>query len=382
MTYIDGFVIAVPTANKQKFIDHANLGDSAFMEMGAIRILECWGDDVHDGKQTDFRRAVQAKPDETVVFSWIEWPDKATRDAAMAQMEARMKTDDRLNQEKNPMPFDGMRMIYGGFAPVVTLEKPTTNKPGDYILYELLTPDAAAAQSFYASILGWKFADSGQPDMDYRIINAGEHSVGGLMAITKDMADHGAKPIWLGYVAVDDVDATVAAVETRGGSVQMPAMDIPTVGRIAMVADPQGAPLYVMKPLGEGKSLAFADDCPRPGHCAWNELRTPDQAAAWAFYGELFGWKQDGEMDMGPFGKYQFIRHGALLGAMMAAPAEMGPPRWTQYFRVENIDTAKAAVEAGGGKVVHGPQEIPGGDFSMNCIDPQGAGFGLVGGRP
>ncbi len=122
MSYIDGFVIAVPTANKQKFIDHANMGDSVFIDLGATRILECWGDDVPDGKLTDFRRAVQAKDDETVVFSWIEWPDKATRDAAMGRMQEMMKTDDRMNPQKNPMPFDGKRMIYGGFAPVVTVE--------------------------------------------------------------------------------------------------------------------------------------------------------------------------------------------------------------------------------------------------------------------
>ena len=381
MSYIDGFVIAVPTANKQKFIDHANMGDSVFMELGATRVLECWGDDVPNGKQTDFRRAVQAKDDETVVFSWIEWPDKAVRDAAMARMDEMMKTDERMSPEKNPMPFDGMRMIYGGFEPVVTLEKPNTNKPGDYIWYELLTSDADAAQSFYTSVLGWSYADSGQPQMDYRIVNAGENSVGGMMPITPDMAAQGAAPIWLGYIAVDDVDATVADLQQRGGSVQMPAMDIPMVGRIAMVTDPQGAPFYVMKPQGSGKSLAFADDCPRPGHCAWNELQTSDQPGAWAFYGEMFGWQQDGEMDMGPMGKYQFIRHGGVLGAIMPGSAEMGPPRWTQYFRVENVDTAKSAVEAGGGKVVNGPDEIPGGDFAMNCIDPQGAAFGLVGGR-
>lgn len=123
MTYIDGFVIAVPTANKQTFIDHAKLGNSVFMELGATRVLECWGDDVPDGKLTDFRKAVQAKHDETVVFSWIEWPDKATRDAAMGRMGELMKSDDRLNPDKNPMPFDGMRMIFGGFAPVVTLQK-------------------------------------------------------------------------------------------------------------------------------------------------------------------------------------------------------------------------------------------------------------------
>lgn len=120
MSYFDGFVLAVPTANKQKFIDHANKGDSVFMELGAIRILECWGDDVPTGKTTDFRMAVKATEEESVVFSFIEWPDKATRDAAMGQMEELMKTDERMGAG-NPMPFDGARMIYGGFQPVVSL---------------------------------------------------------------------------------------------------------------------------------------------------------------------------------------------------------------------------------------------------------------------
>jgi uncharacterized protein YbaA (DUF1428 family) len=121
MSYIDGFVIAVPAANKQAFIDHARHADTVFTELGATRVIECWGDDVPDGKLTDFRRAVQAQADEAVVFSWIEWPDKATRDAGMAKMQSMMHTDDRMNPEKNPMPFDGKRMIFGGFAPVVEL---------------------------------------------------------------------------------------------------------------------------------------------------------------------------------------------------------------------------------------------------------------------
>jgi uncharacterized protein YbaA (DUF1428 family) len=122
MSYIDGFVLAVPTANKQKFIDHADRASRYFTDHGAIRVRECWGDDIPDGKQTDFRKAVQARDDETVVFSWIEWPDKATRDACLGQMEEAAKSDDRINMEKNPMPFDGMRVIYGGFSPVVELD--------------------------------------------------------------------------------------------------------------------------------------------------------------------------------------------------------------------------------------------------------------------
>jgi Uncharacterized conserved protein len=116
MSYIDGFVMAVPDANRQAFIDHAGKFDPIFLEYGATRVLECWGDDVPDGKLTDFRRAVQAKDGESVVFSWVEWPDKATRDAGMEKF----MQDPRM-QEANDMPFDGKRMIYGGFAPIVEL---------------------------------------------------------------------------------------------------------------------------------------------------------------------------------------------------------------------------------------------------------------------
>lgn len=121
MAYVDGFVIAVPTANKQKFIDHAAMADPVFMEMGATHIVEAWEDDVKDGKVTDFRRAVQATADESIVFSWITWPDKATRDVAYGKMMSGELNDPRMDPEKNPMPFDGMRLIYGGFSPVVEL---------------------------------------------------------------------------------------------------------------------------------------------------------------------------------------------------------------------------------------------------------------------
>ena len=116
MSYIDGFVTAAPTAKRQEIIDYAARFDPMFLELGALRVVEAWGDDVPAGKVTDFQRAVLAKDDETVMFSWIEWPDKATRDAGMKQV-----MDDPRMGPDNPMPFDGARMIYGGFAPVVDL---------------------------------------------------------------------------------------------------------------------------------------------------------------------------------------------------------------------------------------------------------------------
>ncbi len=121
MAYIDGYVIAVPSANKQKFIDYAREFDPVFIGFGALRVVECWGDDVPHGKQTDFHRAVAAKEDETIMFSWIEWPDKATRDIGMKKM----MEDPRMDPStpgNPPMPFDGKRMIFGGFEPVVELK--------------------------------------------------------------------------------------------------------------------------------------------------------------------------------------------------------------------------------------------------------------------
>ena len=119
MSYIDGFVLAVPTVNKQKFIAYATRFDSGFIDHGATRVVECWGTEVPRGKSTDFQGAVQATDDETVAFSWIEWPDKARRDHVMGRMDELGKTDERFDLAKNPMPFDGKRMIYGGFEPVV-----------------------------------------------------------------------------------------------------------------------------------------------------------------------------------------------------------------------------------------------------------------------
>ncbi len=117
MSYVDGFVLAVPTAKREAYRAHAESALKIFREHGAVRCVECWGDDVPRGKLTDFFMAVQARDDETVVFSWVEWPDKAARDAGMAKVFA----DPRLDKDMAAMPFDGRRMVYGGFVPIVDL---------------------------------------------------------------------------------------------------------------------------------------------------------------------------------------------------------------------------------------------------------------------
>ncbi|MGL5839997.1 MAG: VOC family protein [Sphingorhabdus sp.] len=269
-----------------------------------------------------------------------------------------------------------------------------TNKHGDFIWYELLTSNADAAGDFYGKLIGWTSIKSDQPGMDYRFFSSGDGSndddgVGGYMAITPEMADGGARPSWVGYLNVDDVDSSIASITSAGGNVLMPAMDLEGVGRMAMVADPQGAPFYIMRPTPpahnpDGYSKAFAATEPKVGHCAWNELSTDDPEAAKTFYGAQFGWTKDGEMDMGPMGKYEFLKASDdrfTLGAVMPKMPEMPVSMWSFYFRVPDIDKAAETVKANGGSILQEPIEIPGGEFSLVAMDPQSAVFGLVGPR-
>ena len=115
MPYVDGFVLAVPTADREAFTRYADRVAAVFREHGALRVVECWGDEVPHGQWTDLHRAVQARPDETVVFAWIEWPSRAVRDEGMAKV----STDPRSRPDGDPIPFDRKRMVYGGFVPVV-----------------------------------------------------------------------------------------------------------------------------------------------------------------------------------------------------------------------------------------------------------------------
>lgn len=256
-----------------------------------------------------------------------------------------------------------------------------TNRQGEFVWYELMTRDADGAQAFYAALLGWTYGDSEQPDIDYRTIRAGDEEIGGILALTPDMLANGAQPGWLGYVAVDDIDAALASLRAQGGTVHMGPRDLPGTGRFAMVADPQGIAFYLMQDQSGRTSQAYICNGGRPGHCAWNELTTTDQAAAMDFYTRQFGWVKDGEMDMGPMGAYEFLRHGELIGAMMTKPDDMPHAGWAYYFYVSDIDAAARTIPIRQGEILFGPSEIPGGDYIITGRDPQGAVFSLVGPR-
>ena len=262
------------------------------------------------------------------------------------------------------------------------------NPSGSFIWYELMTTDADAASAFYGEVVGWTIGANAMPGggMDYRMIVRADGGMnGGVLSLTDEMTAGGARPGWLGYIYVPDVDAAVESVVADGGAVHMPAMTMEGVGRMAMVADPQGAPFYLMTPQPPADAPDAASDVfsgMEAQHVRWNELSTTDPDAAIAFYTSHFGWTQNGEMDMGTMGKYRFVQLGDIgLGAIMPKMPQMPVSAWTYYIGVDDIDRALAAVQAGGGQVLHGPDQIPGGEYSLNALDPQGAAFGIVGPR-
>lgn len=254
------------------------------------------------------------------------------------------------------------------------------NPHGSFIWYELMTTDPQGAKSFYEAVVGWTVGEPMPgPDVEYRMLGAPDGFAGGMLTLTKEMCDQGARPMWFGYLGVDDVDAAVDKAVAAGAAVQMPASDIPGVGRVAIIADPQGVPIYLMRGASDQDSNAYQRH--GLGHVAWNELMTSDREAALAFYGDHFGYVKEGGMDMGPeMGEYSFISHSGLtIGAIMKASPD-SPTVWQFYVRVPDVDAAADRVKAGGGQVLFGPMDVPGGERVLVGMDPQGASFGLVSG--
>ena len=252
---------------------------------------------------------------------------------------------------------------------------------GRPIWFELMTPDIDAVRPFYRAVVGWEIADSGMSvgtgNMDYRAIARSDGGMaGGVLEMSQDMLDHGAKPGWLAYFEVDDVAASVARIEQLGGKTHMPPRTI-EVGTMAMVADPQGAPFYVMDPTPPpDRPDAQSDvwDAMADERCRWIELATTDAPAAKEFYRTVLGWEFRDVMPMGAAGDYLFIRQGDdQLGAISPIMREGLPPFWLCYFGVHE------AAKANGGTQVGDPHEVPGGLFVFTAVDPAGALVAFVG---
>lgn len=257
------------------------------------------------------------------------------------------------------------------------------NAHGTPIWYELLTSDHAEAKRFYDAVVGWRIGDKPDGGMDYRMIETPTGHVGGVMELSEAMRAGGARPGWLFYVGVDDVDATAERITAAGGAILMPPFDIPGAGRAALVADPQGASFYIMRGSSDGTSTAFAprETGTADGHCSWNELMTSDAAGALAFYRTVFGWENPNTMDMGPMGGYHFLHlpGDIVLGALAQDQQADQTPKWNFYFWVSDLDAALERAKTAGGTVTMGPHDVPGGARIFMCTDPQGATFAIVG---
>jgi uncharacterized protein len=179
------------------------------------------------------------------------------------------------------------------------------------------------------------------------------------------------------YVGVPKLEDAVAHITRLGGRDCSPVIEVPNVGRMQMMQDPQGAAFYVFEP---SSTEQMPEAAPEVGDASWHELMTTDAPAAMTFYNEIFGWQPSDAMDMGDMGKYQmFNRPIGMIGGIMNKPKEMAqvPPNWQIYFRVDDLDAAIDRIKANGGQILNGPMEVPGGDRIVNAMDPQGAAFSL-----
>ncbi len=249
---------------------------------------------------------------------------------------------------------------------------------GKFCWYELITPDVPAAARFYGSVIGWSTRDSGMPSMNYTLAYAGESQIAGLMETPAEAK--GMPPLWMGYIFTDKIEETLKDITANGGKIHRQPQDIPGVGRFAIAADPHGAVFSLFTTDDEGPEQP---GMMTPGHVGWHELMAGKLDEAWAFYEKTFGWTKDMAVDMSEndMGVYQTfgVRGGDMIGGMMTnPPVSPAPPFWGYYFVVEGLDAAAKRVTDGGGKVVMGPMEVPGGAWIVNCTDPQGAFFSLV----
>ena len=247
---------------------------------------------------------------------------------------------------------------------------------GSFAWHDLMASDPDAATAFYKKVIGWNVV-RWEHDATYRMWTMKDVPMGGITELPEDARKMGAPPHWLAYIGVPDVDEAVKQALGMGGKTFVEGLDIPNVGRIAVLTDPQGAMFAVYRPLmpgggGDGFSV---------GDFSWHELATSNWKAGWEFYKALFGWQFATSFDMGAAGTYWMFRRAGgtrTLGGMYTKPPEMAaPPHWLCYVNVPNADKAAALTVKHGGRVVREPMDVPGGDRVAVLVDPQGAAFAV-----
>jgi hypothetical protein len=247
---------------------------------------------------------------------------------------------------------------------------------GRFLWHELMTTDPNSAQGFYSKVVGWKTQGWDQ-DPSYKMWMSGGRRMGGLMKHPEEANKLAPPPSWFSYIGTSDVDATVDQGVALGGKVIKRAWDIPNIGRMAILQDPQGAMFYVFTPeTGPAGSL---DGETALGDFSWHELLTTDWQSAWNFYQKLFGWEKTSAMDMGGGNTYQmFGFRGRPMGGMFNKSKDMpGPPQWLPYALVPDSKKAAETIKQNGGTILNGPMEVPGGDWIVTGLDRQGALFAV-----
>jgi predicted enzyme related to lactoylglutathione lyase len=249
---------------------------------------------------------------------------------------------------------------------------------GQFVWHELMTTDTKSAAAFFTKVIGWKTQPWAE-DPSYSMF-ATDRPMAGLMALPAEAKAMGTKPCWMCYISCPNVDDTARQAVGLGGKILKQPADIPTIGRFAVIADPQGAVFQAFTPLPTSSPMPAPPARAPIGDFSWHELTTTDWRGALAFYKNLFGWQETSAMDMGPeMGTYQmFGVDGKVLGGMMNKPKQMpGPPAWMPYIHVKDVKKVAASVKRQGGQVVNGPMEVPGGDWIVQGVDLQGAMFAV-----
>jgi predicted enzyme related to lactoylglutathione lyase len=247
----------------------------------------------------------------------------------------------------------------------------TSSDRGLFVWHEVGTTDLRAGEDFYAKVAGWK-AESWSQNPSYKLFVARREPKAGLYLITETVNAVPTPPSWLTYIGTPDVDATVRQSVELGGKVIVSAYNVPSVGRMAHLQDPQGAAFAVSS---QEQRSRYKD--PQLGDFSWHELLTSNWQTAFDFYSKLFGWEKMESMDMGPQGMYQIFGAGGHQLGGMFNPGGLPPggPLWIPYFMVADARRTAESAKEHGATVAHGPSEVPGGDWVFTGIDPQGAMF-------